>query len=118
VKSKAKEAQTLKISNDKKNEEYSKALAAIDEATREFWDDWSEQRERLEFAKGWRDLFEDYLNVCNQDAELASRFLRKVPAYSKERLEEAEEFVGPFGFLYKDLPKARPCDVEGGGFDE
>jgi len=92
IKADAKAAAANAEANKKANTEYSDALKAVEEATSVFWDDWHEQREKLERARVVQKTMAEYVETCEGDTITAARFLSKV--HTAEDIVLAREWLG------------------------
>lgn len=92
VKETAEKAKSIKTANEKATSDYNAECKASRDITEGVWSDWRECREKAARIARIQRTFDEYLNLCDGQGALASRFLAK--AYTAEQLQEADEWLG------------------------
>ena len=87
--------------NEKTIEEFRKASKQMDEAVEWVWNDWREKCAQKWQAEKVQRTFAEYLQMCEGNAQLASRFLDKV--FSAEEIADAKLFV-QIDYLPPEVP--------------
>jgi hypothetical protein len=75
---------------DKQLKEWKSDNDAANRCCESLWNDYSEQRCKLEAAKGVLSRWNDYVESCDGDREIAARFLRK--AYTESQIAVANDW--------------------------
>lgn len=77
--------------NEKTLEEFRRATTEVNKAVDWVWNDWREQCLRKNNAQKLQKTFLEYLEMCDQNKELASRFLDKIS--TRDAIDDARLFV-------------------------
>lgn len=94
--------------NEKRRDEYNKAIKLQNEALKGLWDDWHEQRAEATQHRKVVETFESYVKTAG-DREVAAKFLLKV--FTPEQVGAASEWMGveiPGGFAEVEPGPSHP----------
>ena len=90
VKSRIEKSKSAKSANDKKLDDYSKALKTVTSATEGVWEDWRNLRQQTYDMRKVIVTFDEYIRICDGDRDKAKTFLLK--AFSEESVGKAFEW--------------------------
>jgi hypothetical protein len=87
-----KERKQAMDANEKARAQFAKDSKAQQDVLDKVWQDWHEQREFRAKCQRVRDTREEYIRMCDGDAEIAEKFLAKL--YRPDEIADANEWFG------------------------